>query len=374
MTRGAGQGPPRLAGPRAARHRRGQAQAGRAAGHRRHQQPRAGHRHGRRRPRHPGRVAGRGQPRPAAHRPGRPPGRRAEPGLDLPQAPRRPAGGGGRRAADARRADRVDPLPAQPARRAGPADRRPHGPGAARRPSPSWPPSCAGRPTSPRSPTSSSPTRSTCWPAATRARSSPSCGRGSCGTGSTTRSGPATGPSGWPSRRGGTIPDRGLFGVFLPDGTRVGELDEEMVYESRPGETFVLGASTWRIEDITFQKVTVTPAPGEPGKMPFWHGDRPGRPLELGRALGAFVRELRELPPAKATDGAARGLRPRRAGRGQPPAVRHRAGRGDRRRARRPHDRRRALPGRDRRLAHLPAQPVRHARCTRRGRWPSSAG
>ena len=99
---------------------------------------------------------------------------------------------------------------------------------------------------------------------------------------------------------GGTIPDRGLFGVFLPDGTRVGELDEEMVYESRPGETFILGASTWRIEDITFQKVTVTPAPGEPGKMPFWHGDRPGRPLELGRALGAFVRELRELPPAKA--------------------------------------------------------------------------
>jgi len=94
---------------------------------------------------------------------------------------------------------------------------------------------------------------------------------------------------------GGTIPDRGLFGVFLPDGTRVGELDEEMVYESRPGETFVLGASTWRIEDITFERVTVTPAPGQPGKMPFWHGDRPGRPLELGRALGAFVREMRDL-------------------------------------------------------------------------------
>ncbi|MEP6300101.1 MAG: DEAD/DEAH box helicase, partial [Ilumatobacter sp.] len=94
---------------------------------------------------------------------------------------------------------------------------------------------------------------------------------------------------------GGTIPDRGLFGVFLPDGTRVGELDEEMVYESRPGETFVLGASTWRIEDITYERVTVTPAPGQPGKMPFWHGDRPGRPLELGRALGAFVREIRDL-------------------------------------------------------------------------------
>ena len=101
---------------------------------------------------------------------------------------------------------------------------------------------------------------------------------------------------------GGTIPDRGLFGVFLPDGTRVGELDEEMVYESRPGETFLLGASTWRIEDISFERVTVTPAPGEPGKMPFWHGDRPGRPLELGRALGAFVREIRALPEADALE------------------------------------------------------------------------
>ncbi|HMQ26463.1 MAG TPA: helicase-related protein, partial [Acidimicrobiales bacterium] len=92
---------------------------------------------------------------------------------------------------------------------------------------------------------------------------------------------------------GGTIPDRGLYGVFLPDGTRVGELDEEMVYESRPGETFLLGASTWRIEDITHERVVVTPAPGQPGKMPFWHGDGPGRPLELGRAVGAFVREVR---------------------------------------------------------------------------------
>jgi ATP-dependent Lhr-like helicase len=99
---------------------------------------------------------------------------------------------------------------------------------------------------------------------------------------------------------GGTIPDRGLFGVFLPDGTRVGELDEEMVYESRPGDAFVLGASTWRIEDISFERVTVTPAPGVPAKMPFWHGDRPGRPLELGRALGAFIREIRSLPQGQA--------------------------------------------------------------------------
>ena len=106
---------------------------------------------------------------------------------------------------------------------------------------------------------------------------------------------------------GGTIPDRGLFGVFLPDGKRVGELDEEMVYESRAGETFFLGASAWRIEDITFERVIVTPAPGQPGKMPFWHGDRPGRPLELGRALGAFVREIRDARDADAltrlTDG-----------------------------------------------------------------------
>jgi ATP-dependent Lhr-like helicase len=99
---------------------------------------------------------------------------------------------------------------------------------------------------------------------------------------------------------GGTIPDRGLFGVFLPDGARVGELDEEMVYESRVGETFLLGATTWRIEDITFERVVVTPAPGLPGKMPFWHGDGPGRPAELGRALGAFVRELRTMDPVSA--------------------------------------------------------------------------
>ncbi|MEA2497813.1 MAG: ATP-dependent helicase Lhr and Lhr-like helicase, partial [Actinomycetota bacterium] len=93
---------------------------------------------------------------------------------------------------------------------------------------------------------------------------------------------------------GGTIPDRGLFGVFIAGdkGSRVGELDEEMVYESRPGEIFVLGASSWRIEEITHDRVLVTPAPGLPGKMPFWHGDAPGRPLELGRALGAFTREL----------------------------------------------------------------------------------
>ncbi|MBW8483598.1 ATP-dependent helicase [Actinomadura parmotrematis] len=97
---------------------------------------------------------------------------------------------------------------------------------------------------------------------------------------------------------GGTIPDRGLFGVFLAGekSSRVGELDEEMVYESRVGDVFVLGASSWRIEDITPDRVLVSPAPGQPGKLPFWHGDALGRPVELGRALGAFTRELAELP------------------------------------------------------------------------------
>lgn len=93
---------------------------------------------------------------------------------------------------------------------------------------------------------------------------------------------------------GGTIPDRGLFGVFLPDGVRVGELDEEMVYESRVGETFVLGASTWRIEDVSFDRVVVTPAPGQPGKMPFWHGDQLGRSVELAGAMGEFLRDVRD--------------------------------------------------------------------------------
>jgi ATP-dependent helicase Lhr and Lhr-like helicase len=97
----------------------------------------------------------------------------------------------------------------------------------------------------------------------------------------------------------GTIPDRGLYGVFLSGSekpVRVGELDEEMVFESRTGETFILGASTWRIDEITHDRVLVSPAPGEPGKMPFWHGDQAGRPLEFGQRIGALVRELREMP------------------------------------------------------------------------------
>ncbi|MFJ2740182.1 DEAD/DEAH box helicase [Streptomyces sp. NPDC087440] len=105
---------------------------------------------------------------------------------------------------------------------------------------------------------------------------------------------------------GGTIPDRGLFGVFLAGsdpkkgGGRVGELDEEMVYESRAGDVFTLGTTSWRIEDITRDRVLVSPAPGVPGRLPFWKGDQLGRPLELGRALGAFLREIGNLKPEKA--------------------------------------------------------------------------
>jgi ATP-dependent Lhr-like helicase len=121
---------------------------------------------------------------------------------------------------------------------------------------------------------------------------------------------------------GGTIPDRGLYGVFLATGAetadvpvdpersggrtrggkRVGELDEEMVYESRVGDTFTLGSSTWRIEDITPDRVLVTPAPGVPGRLPFWKGDSQGRPASLGRAMGAWAREVAELPDAAARD------------------------------------------------------------------------
>ncbi|MEH0109393.1 DEAD/DEAH box helicase [Tersicoccus sp. MR15.9] len=107
---------------------------------------------------------------------------------------------------------------------------------------------------------------------------------------------------------GGTIPDRGLFGVFIvgeetgKNPRRVGELDEEMVYESRVGDVFALGATSWRIEDITYDRVLVSPAWGQPGKVPFWKGDSLGRPVELGRALGAFVRELSAAPPEEARE------------------------------------------------------------------------
>src|SRR5437867_247852 len=103
---------------------------------------------------------------------------------------------------------------------------------------------------------------------------------------------------------GGTIPDRGLYGVFLAGAekgrARVGELDEEMVFESRVGETFMLGASTWRIEEITHDRVLVTPAPGQPGKMPFWRADAAERTVPFGMEIGRLIREIREMKPKDA--------------------------------------------------------------------------
>jgi ATP-dependent Lhr-like helicase len=104
---------------------------------------------------------------------------------------------------------------------------------------------------------------------------------------------------------GGTIPDRGLYGVFLAgaekhQSARVGELDEEMVFESRVGETFLLGASTWRIEEITHDRVVVSPAPGEPGKMPFWKADAAERTVPFGEAIGRLVRETRAMKRGEA--------------------------------------------------------------------------
>ena len=145
----------------------------------------------------------------------------------------------------------------------------------------------------------------------------------------------------------GTIPDRGLYGVFLADGSRegarVGELDEEMVFEARAGETFLLGASTWRIEQITHDRVLVSPAPGEPGKMPFWKGEGPGRPIELGQAIGKLTRELRHAAPADAVARLTQRSRAQRAGGREPAAVPRRPAARDGRRARRSHHPHRAL-------------------------------
>ena len=135
-----------------------------------------------------------------------------------------------------------------------------------------------------------------------------------------------------------------------------------MVYESRVGEVFLLGASSWRIEDITHDRVLVSPAPGQPGKMPFWHGDAPGRPLELGAAIGRFVRELGERGDAPAPRRACARSASTSGRRGNLRALPRRAARGDGRRPRRPHDRRRALPRRGRRLARLRALVLRCAR------------
>ena len=161
----------------------------------------------------------------------------------------------------------------------------------------------------------------------------------------------------------GTIPDRGLFGVFLVDGGgRVGELDEEMVYEAREGQTFLLGASTWRIEEITRDRVLVSPAPGVPGVAPFWKGEGVGRPAELGERIGRASRELVALADERRSSALEGEYGLDRARRAQPRHLPPRAGGRDRCRPVGPADRRRALPRRDRRLARLHPHAVRRPR------------
>ena len=246
-------------------------------------EPGARDRHGRRRPRHPGRVAEVGGARPAADRPRRSLGRRRQPRAHLPQVPRRPARVRGRRQADARGRDRDDRGAPQRARRARPADRRD------RRRRPRDEPIARRRPLRARdraptpTPSSAAPSSRTCWTcstAATPRRSSPSCVRGSSGIGSAGTIRARPGARQLAVTNAGTIPDRGLYAVTLPDGRRVGELDEEMVYEARPGQTFLLGATTWRIEEIGRDRVIVTPAPG-----------LPGRGARSGRATASAARE-----------------------------------------------------------------------------------
>ena len=292
---------PRLAGARGAAARRGAAEGGRAAVPGRHLLAGARHRHGRDRPRAAGRVAEVGHRRAAADRPRRPQRRRRLEGPHLPEVPRRPARVHGRRAAHARGADRDDGRPAQPARRAGAADRRDGGVGRG---------SAAGRRAAARSSTARTPTRScrarssrtcsTCSTGAIRRRSSASCGRGSCGIASRGRSARARARVRWRSRTPARSRTAGCSPSTCPDGRRVGELDEEMVYEARPGQVFLLGASSWRIEEITRDRVIVTPAPGVPGAVPFWKGDGLGRPRELGEAIGKFARWAVDQDPATA--------------------------------------------------------------------------
>ena len=328
---------------------------------RRDEQPRARHRHGHGRSRRARRVAGLGRARPAAHRARRPPGRRAEHRQDLPEVPRRPARGRGRRASAcatgssrrcATRATRSTCSRSRSSPRCAVDEWDVDELARARAP--------RAR-TSPSSPTTRSARRSTCSRAATPPTSSRACGRASCGTACEDRVRAREGAQRVAVASGGTIPDRGLFGVFLPDGARVGELDEEMVYESRVGETFVLGASTWRIEEITLDRVVVTPAPGEPAQDAVLEGRPPGRPLELGRALGALVRELRALPDAEAE------ARLRADGLDERAAANLRAYLDEQAEATGavPDDRTivdRALPRRDRRLARLHPHAVRRAR------------
>ena len=325
-------GAPWLARARAARRGRGAAQEGRDPRARRHLVARARHRHGRGRPRHPGRVAEVGRSRPAADRPRRAPARRAVEGTHLSQVPRRPPRVGCRRPADARGLDRGD------------EDRR------------------RTRSTSSRSRSLRSLRQEEisvdelhdlvrrAYPFRDLSRqqlenvldmlAGPLSVRGVLGAAPADHLGPGArvlrGREG--ARRlavtnAGTIPDRGLFGVYLVEGGgRVGELDEEMVYEARAGQTFLLGASTWRIEEITRDRVLVSPAPGIPATRSLLEGG--GR--SAGRTSSARRSAARRASSWPSTTRSARmrlerGARARRARGREPARLPPRAGSRDRR-------------------------------------------
>ena len=320
-----------------------------------------GHRHGRRRPRHPGGVTGRGQPRPAAHRPGRPLGGRAQ-----PRASSSPSTGATcwrRRSSRSGCATASSRRPATSATRSTcwPSRSWPSPSMEEWSPSTSWPPWCGAARATPTSPTTCSTPCSTCWPVATPARSSASCGPASCGTASAGRVRARDGAKRLAVTSGGTIPDRGLFGVFLPDGTRVGELDEEMVYESRPGETFLLGR-----QHVADRGHHLRAGRGDAGAGPAGEdavlARRPPGPPARARPGPGSVRPRHQVAGAGGGRRAAddRALA-RRLGGQQRHRLPRRAGRGRRRGARRPHRGGRALPRRDRRLAGLRPLAVRHA-------------
>ena len=327
---------------------------------RRHELARARHRHGRDRPRGAGRVAAQRLARPAARRPRRPHRRRAQPRPHLPQVPRRPGGVRRGRRPHARGPRRVDARPAQPARRAGPADRRdvrgrgvggrrPRGARPARLPVP--------RPAARRS----SRACSTCSRAATRRTSSPSCARASSGTAWPTSCTGGPTRARWPSPTAARSPTAGSSACTWPTAPAASASSTRRWSTRRASARRSCSAPRrWRIERITRDRVLVSPAPGQPGPDPVLarRGRRPPASSSAAPSARSCARS-RRCPRRRALRAAARPPRARRARRREPAALPRRAARRDRRPADRPHDRRRALPRRDRRLAPVHPQPVR---------------
>ncbi len=301
------------------------------AGGRRDVVARARHRHGRGRSGRADRGAGLGGDRPAAHRPRRPPGRRGEPRRRSSRSTAATcsnarswssACGPARSRRCARRATRSTCSRSRSSRwwrwTTGPSTALER----ARRARAAPFADAAARGARRRA-------RHARGPLSVRRRS-PSCARASTGTARRPPRRRARSAQRLAVTSGGTIPDRGLYGVFLAGERRpgVGELDEEMVYESRAGEVFLLGASSWRIEDITHDRVIVSPAPGQPGKMPFWRGDAPGPPARARRGARRFVRELRRAGRDRCARAPARRRLDEWAA-GEPAALPRRAARGD---------------------------------------------